>query len=220
MRYILPIIFLLLGTVCAEAQIEIKVEKRLQLEAVGDANVWIWSAPLPLITEQRGSLLFVDGPPSAYRVSVTGLTIDWENKVFTQQNGYVDVVLGKSVDPKPDDPDPVDPPSDAPFPAPGLTVVIVSEVGDIGTLPPSQRVIFGSGDHRVWLDEITEGRSRFWDDDETDFQYTADYLEAGFKVAKKDMTGPWVAISNGKTGTSQALPQTVDELKALVEKYR
>lgn len=111
---LLPILFLLLGTACASAQIEIKVEKRVRLEASGTADVWIWNAPLPLVTEQQGSTLLVDGPAGTYRVQVTGLTIDWDSKQFSQQNGFVDITLGNP------EPGPEPGPGPGPGPSPDI----------------------------------------------------------------------------------------------------
>lgn len=228
MKYILPIIFLLLGVSLAEAQLEINVEKRVRLEApIGDVanTAYTWYVPPGLAWEQRNNILLVDGPPGTYRINVSMLTIDWDAKVFKQETGFVDLEIEgtqptPNPEPDPDDPDPPSP-SDAPFDAPGLTVVVVYEYQDAGKLPPDQRAILGSGELIAWLSNATDGRSGFWDDDSEWHDSAREYMKDGFEVAKKAGNGkPWVAISNGKTGTVVPLPESIDAFKTLVQRYQ
>lgn len=227
MKYILPILFLLLGVCFAEAQVEIKVEKRIRLEApAGDLTntAYTWYVPPGLAWEQRNNVLLVDGPAGTYRINVSMLTIDWDNKVFKQETGFVDLEIeGKKPTPGPDDPPNPKPdePTDAPFDAPGLTVVVVYEYQDAADLTPEQREILGSGEFIAWLRDATNQRSGFWDDDSEWTDSARKYMKDGFEVAKKDGNGKaWVAISNGKTGTSVALPASIEDFKTLVQRYQ
>lgn len=133
MKHALPVLLLLCLISAASGQVEIKVEKRLRLEAAGSADVWIWSAPLPLVTEQQGATLYVEGPAGKYRVGVVGLTIDWENKLFSQENGFVDIELGGKPGPGP-----------GPTPKPDDPSIPDDEFGNLG-----QRVFEWAADHQL-----------------------------------------------------------------------
>ncbi len=129
------------------------------------------------------------------------------------------------------DDDDVDPlPSDAPFPAPGLTVLIVKEAKEVGMLAEEQKAIFTSNEIREWClancVKLDDGNPaiRIWDDDYTVQQITdnSSVIAVGYKTvledAKQDL--PWIAISNGKTGVSQPLPATVAETLALIKQFK
>lgn len=144
-------------------------------------------------------------------------------------------VLG-SVDPKPpvppddddEDEDEDEDPSDAPFETVGLTVLIIKEGKDVGSLPEAQKAIFTSSKIQKWcIDNCVkidgEPAVRFWDDDYTDEQLAnvPNVVRNAYRTVLSQANGnlPWIAISDGKTGVSMPLPGTVDETMELLQKY-
>lgn len=128
----------------------------------------------------------------------------------------------------PTPPAPVVPP--APFPAAGLTVVIIEETEQRSKLPADQLAILTSPKVTAWAKEHcqklgTQSALRVLDADlAMDASSPKDLIE-GLAAAKRDVQKaggklPWIVISNGVGGASQALPATVDETLALLDKFK
>lgn len=194
-------------------------------ESVGTAREWklIGSDKTFLPVDGGLRAVFASGTPGVYRFV---LAVADGGETATVDLAVHEVTIGAPKPPTPPTPDDEDdtPPDDgdAPFPADGLSVVITAEQSELGRLPIEQAAIFAEGEFRAWLTEITDGRSRMWDDDLSNFEYAPDSLVAGHRVAVEDADDnePWIVISNGRTGTSQPLPDSIEATKSLVEQYR
>lgn len=116
-------------------------------------------------------------------------------------------------------PNPVDP---APFPSSGLRVLIVEETGDRGKLPASQRTVFTSVKLREWLNANCqkEGDDAGWRilDKDADMQFASETWKQAMQLPRQST--PWLIASNGRSGVSCPLPQTVDEVIATLEAYK
>lgn len=116
-------------------------------------------------------------------------------------------------------------PGPAPGPTPdvqpiteGVAVLIVEETADRQNLPESQLQIFRGTELRRWMDD-NKVAHRMWDQD-----LNGDDLKHEDKgwqdaMSQPRQAVPWIYISNGKTGFSGPLPQTVDATKDLVGRY-
>jgi len=117
-------------------------------------------------------------------------------------------------------------PGDAPWPSPGLSVLILRESQPSKPLPPTQQAIFTSTAVHNWLTRNTVKLSdnqpgyRIWDDDQEPTNAPV-LMQEAFKVVKAKMIGdvPMLGVSNGTTGYVGPLPGTIEELLALLEKY-
>lgn len=122
------------------------------------------------------------------------------------------------IDPK------VDPDTPAPIPHQGLRVLVVFESADLMKMPPKQQLIMYS--RRVWdhLDSVcvagADGKKewRIWEQNVPGLENETKLWQEAMKRDRKST--PWVIISNGKTGTEEALPATIEEFLALVNKYK
>ena len=130
----------------------------------------------------------------------------------------------KKVDPTPINPkvDPV-PDNPAPIPEDGFRVLIVYETSELSKYKEAQRSILFSGPFRTYLDDVcvsgTGGRKewRIWDKDISGLENESKTWQNAMKLERKSL--PWIVISNGKTGTSEALPGTLGETLGLIQKY-
>ena len=141
------------------------------------------------------------------------------------------VVIGKKPDDNDDEvkPDPTPPPDPhlLPFKAPGFAFLILKEAKEVGSLPPSQRVIFNSSKIFQFANSkaVKVGDQpfyRIWDDDfdADDLADVDPLIQAAYLAAKEQQKSlPWILISNGKTGFSGPLPTTVDETLELLGRY-
>lgn len=78
-------------------QLELKVDKRIRIEAPEGFTSYKWDVPAPLkysVSESQ-QVAFVEGPAGTYRIEVEGTFIDWDNRIFKQQEGYIDLVIGE-----------------------------------------------------------------------------------------------------------------------------
>ena len=125
-------------------------------------------------------------------------------------------------------PAPVVPP--APFPASGLTVVIIEETSQRSQLNPDQLAVLTSPKIVAWAKDHcqkigSQPAFRVLDADLTmDATSPKDLIE-GLAAAKRDVQKaggklPWIVISNGAGGASQPLPANVDETLALLDKFK
>lgn len=198
----------------------------------------LWNASPELQTEQVENRLFIWGQPGTYSVNCILIPL----KQITVQDQTFDVIAGpiQRLDaqfrivgtvppaPKPDEEDdPEPPPSSAPFPAPGLSVIILREAQEAHLLPPAQRSIFNSAKVIGWCTQNCtklngQPAFRIWDDDYTRPMFAnapAVLTDAYFLLLEQATTRPWIAISDGKRGFSGPLPGTVDETLALLQKF-
>lgn len=114
---------------------------------------------------------------------------------------------------------PVNPP---PIEAEGLRVLIVEETADRHKLPTSQLAVLTSAKLSEWLDDNCvkhDGHPewRRWDKD-TDISHERSLWQSAFEEERAEL--PWLYVSNGQTGYSGPLPQTLDETFEILEKYK
>ena len=126
------------------------------------------------------------------------------------------IYFGPTVSPDPVPvPEPPIPDVDPPIPGDSLSMLIVEEVNDRGDLSADQVGIFTSVPLREWLDSH-DVEWRIWDQNvETKFE-AEKWRQA---LAKPRDALPWIYVSNGKSGYSGPLPETVEATIELLEKY-
>lgn len=119
-------------------------------------------------------------------------------------------------------PPPPPPPKTAPWESQGLSVLILRESQSTGSLPLPQRAIFTNSKVLRWLTDNAKAGFRIWDDDIEDVGNAPEVLKQAFAVVKAAIVNdvPTLGISNGKTGYLGPLPQTAEELLALLEQYK
>jgi hypothetical protein len=89
-------------------------------------------------------------------------------------------------------------------------------------MKPSQKLILTSLDLRDYLNsrcvKESDGTAgfRFFDPD-VQFAQELSHWQTVMKRARDDL--PWIVVSNGKTGTEQKLPETVEDTLALIKRY-
>lgn len=125
-------------------------------------------------------------------------------------------------DPKPPDPIPPTPP--APIPEAGFRVLILyeSDPSNVAKLNQSQMVALNGQAVRSYLSSKcikvnNQPEWRFFDKDGV-FAKNADPIWQK-AMARPRTSVPWVIISDGKTGHEGKLPETGDEILALLKKY-
>lgn len=197
----------------------------------------LWNTSPGLEVEQVDSRLFLWGPAGEYAIDAVVIplkTITVDDQTFDVIAGQIQRHAAKVTIGEP----PPDPPSAAPFPAPGLAVLILREASQTTHLPASQQTIFTSPTVLNWLKEncvkLPDGNPpnqpafRSYDDD-YDLDELANAPEV-FRVAypiviraardrERPDNEPWIAISDGKRGYSGPLPATVGETMELLRKY-
>jgi hypothetical protein len=103
-------------------------------------------------------------------------------------------------------------------------VLIVLETADLSKLPPAQALALTSQDVRAYLNTKcvagADGKTKEWRvwDKDTIADAETPLWQAAFKRAA-GKTLPWIIVSNGKTGTEEALPKDAASLLALLKKY-
>lgn len=124
------------------------------------------------------------------------------------------------VDPKPPGPNP---PGPTPIPSDSFKVLILEETAE---RTPAIAAVVGSKAVRDYLNTKAGAKGwHVWDDDLTDADFKAagasDDWKAWHAQAKTDSQGklPWLLVSNGKTGVSQALPATPERLLEVLKFY-
>lgn len=170
-------------------------------------------------------------PPGRYQVELSVITLDTDG-VPDLSVYEILVTIGVAPNPPnpptPPQPGPPQPtPSTAPFPSPGLAVLIVYESGEATTLSAGQHNILYGTKVRDFLRTSTfkdqgnpNGAFRIYDKD-IDLTSESTMWKAAMSVAPRTGPFPYVIISNGKTGYSGPIPagMTPDEFIALVTKY-
>lgn len=216
-----------------------KIEATVKADAPEGAEVKVrWSVPDGVDSEQLGDRLLLWAKSGTHSIAANVVWLQTETVEIPTADGgtrQIKSLVAWDVqsytasfqvegelppDPVPDDDDD-DPDPQAEWDVPGLSVVITAEQGQLGMLPIDQAAIFADGAFRSWLNDITDGRSRMWDDDLSDFQNAPDFLAAGHAIAvgEADSDQPWIVVGNGKSGTSQPLPESIAATKTLIERY-
>lgn len=116
---------------------------------------------------------------------------------------------GGILPPKPDDAIP------APIDGPGNAVLIVYESEETRAMPSSQGAIFTSVPFRDFLNRHNV-EFRIWDQ-HLDTQHDIPRFAKALRNPRDSL--PWIYISNGETGHSGPLPDTVDETQELISKH-
>lgn len=106
----------------------------------------------------------------------------------------------------------------APFPADKLMMLVVEETELEQTLTPGQRNSFHSTKADSVLNVLGTGNWRILDKDSVPDR-EAEPWKTAFKVANKAKL-PALVISNGRSGYNGPCPETEDQIKALVGRYK
>ena len=244
MRWFLPFLLLVIG--CQSPTVNITATGNLN-EPDGKATVVVSRSDTKSgsVVVQLGYLGMIDDDYSGAQRSIAVLssgtaTIDLaaiDNKLHEPTESLIVKIIpdesykigvgSVTIQGTDDDPDVPPEPTDAPWPSPGLTVLILREGQAIGSLPPAQRAIFTSTAIHEWLTKHTVKLSdsqpgyRIWDHD-VEPTNAPTVLQDAFKVVAAKMSSdvPMLGISNGKIGTIVPLPVTVEDTLLLLEKYR
>lgn len=115
-------------------------------------------------------------------------------------------------DPHPPEPNPPTPDT-APFPADGLTVLIVEETNERGNLSAGHLAVMTSVVLREWFDEHDVA----WRIYDKDTEGASEPFATALHLPRDSL--PWILISNGKTGFSGPLPDGVSATIRLIEQY-
>lgn len=115
------------------------------------------------------------------------------------------------------------PSADAPIPGPGFRVLVVYDPLKLTTLTEAQKGAIFAQDVRDYLNKTcpigpdgTKAEWRMWPSNVDTSQESKLWQDA----YKRPRTGDfWVIVSNGKTGFEGVLPQTKDDMLALLKKY-
>jgi len=137
------------------------------------------------------------------------------------------LLFSDSRPPGPDPVDPVDPIDVTPIDVPGNRVLIVYESGEKSKYPAEQSLILNSGVLAEYLDEhcvkAADGHPewRIWDKDvqleNIDGPLVDQVWIDAMKLERDSL--PWLFVTNGKTGSTGALPQSEAETLAIIKKY-
>ena len=112
---------------------------------------YFWSFPSSVSAIDKGKTLEVSTAPNGkvvVGVKTLRLNIDWDKKTykFEQKFGTIVFLVGNTPVPPPDPPNPppVPPNPDVPFPAVGIRVLIVYDVGNVTKMPAAQQAVLFS----------------------------------------------------------------------------
>lgn len=201
----------------------------VEIRAPAGADLYLWKHASTIEADEEGEALTIrKAPQGSVRIAVQILRIDWEAKRFRTETLALELLVGSAPAPDPAPPGPSPPgpaPDAAPFPASGLTVLILEETADRSGLPASQIQILGSTELRTWAKANCQQLGgapalRIWDKDAQLDEATRKDWGAAFEAAKKSAkTYPWVVVANGRTGASLPLPATLADLLAVLAKF-
>lgn len=198
------------------------------VKAPAGADLYLWRHASAIESNEMGDTLEITkAPAGVVKVSVQMLRIDWETKRFQTTVAVAELQFGPPPKPPGPEPSPNPQPDPPPFPATGLTVLILEETESRNTLPKSQLEQLSSQELRDWARAHcqTLGGSpalRIWDDDLPISGDVAKDWGAAAAKAKSDSSGkrPWVIVSNGTSGASQPLPDTLEETLTLLSRFK
>lgn len=194
------------------------------------ALLYNWSVPAGVeATDMGDKLEITKAPHGQVVVGIKATFVDWEAKSSQTRFARVTVSVGGviPVPPTPPTPGPSPEPSPTPNPIPGNGRAVMLVVGeDLTAIPQSQQAILWGTAFRDFLtskvgtDALPNGKQqaswRLWKKG-TDASGDVKWTQDAMKVPVPET--PWIIISNGANGTSQKLPMTDAEAKALVNKY-
>jgi hypothetical protein len=140
---------------------------------------------------------------------------------------------GKGPRPPPDpdqpvDPDePVDPEKPAPIEGVGLRVLVIYKDADYNQYTADQRAIITSLSFRQYLDKncAKDAKAqnntayRIWHEELNVAGDGPEWVKAYARPRNLTSGGPWLIVSNGKTGFEGQAPKTMKEIKDLMSKY-
>lgn len=113
----------------------------------------------------------------------------------------------------------------SPIAGDGFRVLIVEESEDRTKLPYKQIAVLNSTRMRDYLDShcATDGDAKAWRlwDQHNDVSFESKSWQDALPRAVAESGGhlPWVLISTGGGGTSEALPEDEDSMMALLQRY-
>lgn len=105
----------------------------------------------------------------------------------------------------------------APFPAEKLSVLIVEETSQRGSLTADQRAAITATAPGSLIATVKErgGEYRVLDKDQADFVQQPPWVALAFAVERKSL--PWIVTAGPKRGVSEPLPATTAEILKAVE---
>lgn len=167
---------------------------------------------------------WINHPSTAYKIDSNGMIIYFssvpgEYHFFGSETEiyYYKVVVTDKVPVDPIDPvDPVDPipTPTAPFPANKLCVLIVEETSDRRNLTTAQLNAITSAKVHRYIKE--QGGDFALVDPDSPLEGEEEWVTAAMKVKRGKL--PWIVISNGKTGASEAVVD-LDTLLKIIKKH-
>lgn len=229
-RFVLLI--LLLASPKAVAELRIAGEllqpayKLVDLKAEGApadaAIIWDVYPEEPADIREFGGRILFTAPPGVYKIklrSIKGSAVETARATVTIGKAPTPPEPGPTPEPKPPEP----PPTPTPIPEAGFRVLIVRESG--ATLPPAQinamtaRAVREYLDTRcVKVDGVPEWRN--WDFDDDTSGESATWQNAMKRAKDKRLgKGPWLLISNGKSGYEGHFPADTAAFLQLLKTY-
>lgn len=189
-----------------------------------DNPIWLVYPELPIQTFEDGHVAVLPSQPQGtYLVVVSGVKagrpVQMKRIVVIAEDGVEPTPV--PVPPGPNPPGPTPPKPVDPIPVTGLRVLIIEETDD-----PEQRAEVGA-DMVAWLDENTvksaDGKKtgwRLWDMNLASTPEWSAFKAEWEKAKSAGAKGPYVIISNGKTGYSGVWPAEYSAQLELVNKYK
>lgn len=172
---------------------------------------------------QKSDTPVFSGPAGVYTVTAPGpVVVEYGDGYVRFAWKNVPVPPNPRPDPTPDPP-PTPPPTPAPIPDAGLRILIVYETSQLGSMAKPQLAILYDQAFRVWLSGVavkgSDGKTPDWRVYDKDADVTADSALWKTALARPRASVPWMIVSNGKTGWEGPLPASVDDAKALIQRY-
>lgn len=173
--------------------------------------------------DETARVVLWTGPPGDYAVIASSAEAQPYQELVT--------ILGPPGPQPPVPPTPPNPPTPSvlPFPAKGLTVMIIVEESEKANMPPAQRAILTSSQVMGYLRDhcvkLADGgpAARVWDDDFTDanLRNAEPEMITAYKAMVKASNGivPWIGICDGKKGFSGPLPGSIRETLQLLHGF-
>lgn len=240
MRYLFGLVVFAAASVAWGAEIEVSVEGPTTVQSGGfalvghgpEGAVLRWrvetpegaASPLELVNSGGDPVLvFLATSPGRYGVVLTGQVPSDGLDPFGEASHPVMVGTlppgPTPVPPGPTPPTPPEPPTPdvkPPFPAEGLSVLMVYDALTQNDIPAGQRAILFGQSVRDLLDSVADDYRIF--PESTDVTEAEETWKAAMAVPRE--SEPWIVISNGKTGISTPLPANPEALADLLDQYK